>query len=593
MKIRKMYAFATAVIMAMSMTACGGGNTPSSSSTPAESGSSTASGDAAPSSSTPAAAAEKPGLYPGTPDPDMITINLGSEPPDLVTLTTTTTGSGDVLRETVLGLTELDPTDTAVPAIADSWESAPNAEGVENMIWTFHLNKDYKWNSINTEHPELNGLPVTAHDFVYAWTQVLTPATGSQYNYMCYIFKNGQSFAEGKVGIEEVGFKAVDDYTLQVELENPLSYLLSQLTFYTFKPVNQQIYETIGADRYNKDANTFFANGPYKMTEWVHEDSVVLEKNEMYPKADTIKCPKIKFAMISDSNTALNAFKAGELDMIGLTGDQVAMLEAEGQPCLSYSDGGNWYFQYNTTKKGLDNKKIRKALTMAVDNESYIKNVRKDKCTISKNFVSDSISGTNGLFVETLAKEGITFEFDAAAAKALLDEGLAEAGITLEEFNALGYTITTDAGDTSLRDAQFYQEQWKTNLGVEVGITQMTYQARVEATHQGNYDISLFGWGPDYNDPMTFLDLWITGGGNNDSRYSNAAYDELITKAKSEADPATREGYFIECERILNEDMPCGPSYNRYRDYVVSDKVNGLIRTTFQNINANNVEIAG
>lgn len=596
--MKRFFAALAAFSLTLSMAACSNNSAPSeASSAPDASSAAPASSEAA-SSEAASSEASNPGtvgagLYPGTPDADMISINLGREPPDMSTLTTDTTGSFNVLRHTMVGLTSLDTNDMPVPAIAESWESAENDEGVPNMKWTFHLSKDYTWNVSGAEYAQYVGKPVTAHDFIYAWTQILTPATGAQYSYMGYIFKNGEKFFNGECGIEEVGFKALDDYTIEIELENPLAYLLSQLAFATFCPVNQEIYEAVGDDKYNRDAASMFCNGPYIMTDWIHNDSLILAKNESYPKASEINIPKVKMLMITDSNTALNAFRAGELDMVGLNGEQAQMLQAEGQPLSQYADGSTWYFQYHTTRPGLDNAKIRKAMTMAVDNETFVKNVLQSQSTPTAYFTSVSISGVNGFFTDRLAGDGITFTYDPAAAKALLDEGLAEAGLTLEQFNAFGYSLLTDDGDSALKNAQFFQEQWKQNLGIEIQILQMTYKDRVAHTHDKDYDISLFGWSPDYNDPMTFLDLWVTKGANNDSEYTNPAYDELINKARAEADPATREGYFVECEKILNEDMPCGPSYTRIRDYVCSDKLVGMTRTTFQDINCNTASIAG
>ncbi|MCI8441275.1 MAG: peptide ABC transporter substrate-binding protein [Provencibacterium sp.] len=593
--MKRFFAALAALSLTLSMAACGNNSSAPSASSGADSSApaSSAADSSAPSEASSAPAAQGTGLYPGTPDADMITINLGSEPPDMSTLTTDTTGSFNVLRHTMVGLTALDENDAPVPAIAESWESAPNDAGVPNMKWTFHLSKDYTWNVSGAEYAQYVGKPVTAQDFIYAWTQVLTPATGAQYSYMGFIFKNGEKFFNGECGIEEVGFKAIDDYTLEIELENPLAYLLSQMAFATFCPVNQEIYEAVGEDKYNRDAASMFCNGPYIMTDWIHNDSLVLAKNESYPKAADIKTPKVKMLMITDSNTALNAFRAGELDMIGLSGEQAMILEAEGQPLSTYADGSVWYFQFHTILKGLDNAKIRKALTMANDTDVFIKNILQDQSVPAYYFSSSSLNGVNGFFVDRLPNEGISFGFDKDAAKALLDEGLAEAGMTLDEFNALGYSILTDDTDTALKNAQYFQEQWKQNLGVEIQIKQMTYKDRVAATHAKDYDISLFGWGPDYNDPMTFLDLWVTKGTNNDSEYSNPAYDELINQARAEADPATREGYFVECEKILNQDMPCGPIYTRMRFYVCSDKLTGMTRTTFQDINCNTASIAG
>ena len=594
--MKKFFAALAALSLTLSMAACSNNNSASSASSEAsgsEVSSAPASSEAASSEAASSSAAQGVGLYPGTPDPDMISINLGSEPPDMSTLTTDTTGSFNVLRHTMVGLTSLDENDAPVPAIAESWESAPNDAGVENMKWTFHLSKDYTWNVSGAEYAQYVGKPITAHDFVYAWTKVLTPATGAQYSYMGFIFKNGEKFFRGECGIEEVGFKAVDDYTLEIELENPLAYILSQLAFATFCPVNQEIYEAVGEEKYNRDAASMFCNGPYIMTDWIHNDSLILAKNDSYPKASEIKVPKIKMLMITDSNTALNAFRAGELDMIGLNGEQSQMLQAEGQPLSTYSDGSVWYFQFLTTLKGLDNAKIRKALTMANDTDTFIKNILQDQSVPAYYFTCASLNGANGFFTDRLPNEGISFGYDVEGAKKMLEEGLAEAGLTLEEFNALGYAITTDDTDTALKNAQYFQEQWKQNLGVEIQIKQMTYKDRVAATHSGNFEISMFGWSPDYNDPMTFLDLWVSDSTNNDSKYNNPAYDELINLARTEGNTETREGYFVECEKILNEDMPCGPIYARMRNYVCSDKLVGMTRTTFQDINCNTASIAG
>lgn len=568
-------ALVTAIVILCVTAACSGGGNPSGTSEKGES------------------LSGQKGLFPGTAERDTVVFNISQEPPDLVPFTATASGSGIVLRGTTAGLLELDENDAPVPAVAESWESAPNAEGTEDMVWTFHLRDDYTWSVTGEKYREVNGLPVTAHDFVYAWTRVLTPDTASQYNYMGYIFKNGEAFNRGMVGIEEVGFRALDDYTLQIELENPMPYLLSQLTFYTFKPVNQTIYETIGPDLYNKEADSFAANGPFRIAKWMHEDYLLLEKNGNFPQADQVSLPRVRLLMIADSNTAMNAFQAGELDMMSLTTEQSAMLTGMGQQVFSYNDGSTWYMQYNTEHGALGSKKVRKALAMAYDRESFVKNVIANNSTVADYFTNEAVDGANGRFADELAESGITFAYDPAAAKALLEEGLNELGMTVDDFNASGYTITTDTGDAPLRNCSFIQEQWKANLGIEVDIRQMTYQARLEATSSGNYDISLFGWSPDYNDPMTFLNLWVTGSGNNNSRWSNAEYDGLIEKARSENDPQVRERAFIECERILNEEMPCSPLYNRYTDYVVSDKVQGFFRTTFQNMNFNHVRIAG
>ncbi|MEG1049261.1 MAG: peptide ABC transporter substrate-binding protein [Oscillospiraceae bacterium] len=531
--------------MALSMAACGAKEPAA----PAESGA------AAPE-------ATSTSMYPGTPNPKEIVMNLASEPPKLNSLITTDSTSSIVLVHTMDGLTKLDENSNPQPAIAEKW-----TQSEDGLTYTFNLRKDAKWS---------NGEPVTAKDFVFAWTTLLTPATAAEYAYMGYIFKNGESFYNGKCKIEEVGFKAIDDYTLEVVLQNPLPYLLGQLAYKTFLPVNEKAYNEIGGDKYATEAEYFVTNGGYKMESWTHEDNIVLVKNPDYYNAANVDIEKIKMLMISDSNTAMNGFKTGDIDMIGLSGDQPAMLKAEGYPIQGYADGSCWYFEFNTADKRL-NAKIRQALTMAVDVESLIKNVLKNESTVAYSFTPECISGADGKpFAQAVGK---LVERDAAKAKTLFEEGLKEAGITAKDLD--GITFLTDEGDNAARMTTFVQEQWKKNLGFTCEVQQMPFKSRLDRMSNKDFGIVLAGWSPDYNDPMTFLDLWVSDGGNNHTGYKNPAYDKLIDDAKTEIDPMKRQAMFVEAEKIIATDAPIGLIYNRVRNFVCSEKLSGVVRTPF------------
>lgn len=541
-----------------------------------------------------------PGSNPGTSEPGPapagpkeIIVNLGSEPPMMNSILTTSTGSMNVLRHIVDGLVALDQNDEPIPGVAESW-----TYDEATMTYTFKLRKDYKWN---------NGEPVTAHDFIFAWdtffsfeaaapyagtwaplilgaTERMNVLTDEQYNALDAADKAAIDAAKPSAefladmaakGYENgIGYKAVDDYTLQVTVTGPYPYFLSIMAFPNFFPINEKGYNEMGGvDAYGTEAELLLTNGAFNMTAWNHEDSIVLEKSANYPKAGEINLDKITMLMISDTGTAFNTFLAGEVDMIGLNGEQAQNMRDQGRNVLFYDDGSCWYFEFQNEHKGLNNKKVRQALTMAIDAELFIETVTKNNSAAAYSFVPPAIS--NGTFT---AKVGKLVNRDAAAAKKLLDEGLAELGMTAAD---LKLTIIADEGDTAAKNCAFFQEQWKTALGIDVAVEQMTYKNRIERMQNHDFDIVMAGWGPDYNDPMTFLDLFVTGNGNNHTKYSNKAYDKLVADAMVEPDAAKREGIMIEIEKVLMDDMPVGPIYNRARDYICSDRLTGVVRTAF------------
>lgn len=556
MKKRLSLLLAVSLVLSM-LAACAPTGTQPSGSTPP------ATGSTQPSESTPATG------------PKEVIVNLTSEPPELNSVLTTSTGSGNVLRHVVDGLTSLDAEDKPQPAVAEKWDVS-----TDKKTYTFHLRQGMKWS---------NDEPVTAHDFVYAWTQLFTPEVGANYagTWAGMIVGatenlNGEELsaevraeldAQGYEGLP-MGFKAVDDYTLQVTLTNPYPYFLDVLAFYSFAPLNQKGVEAIGWDSYAKEYNTILTNGAYKMVSWTHEAEIVLEKDPTYYKADSINIDKITMVMISDAGTALNAFQTGEVDFITVNAENRKLLEAQGVPIYQQNDGSCWYFEFNNTLPGLNNAKVRKALTLGVDAETFVKSVVNNNSTVANSFVPPAIA--NGEFAAAVGSQ--LTRGDYAAAKALLEEGLKEEGLTVADFHPV---LIADDTSAAQKYAAFFQEQFKTNLGVEIKLELMTYKNRIERMQNYDFSIVMAGWGPDYNDPMTFLDLFVTGSGNNHTQYSNPEYDALVDAARKEADPAKRTQILIQIEELLARDMPVGYIYNRVKDYVLSPKLTGYVATAF------------
>ncbi len=514
-------------------------------------------------------------LYAGTKEAGTITVNLGSEPAELNSNQVTDSPSMTILRHVQEGLVALDAKNAPVPGMATKWEFDEKTQ-----TYTFHL-RDAKWS---------NGDPVTANDFVFAFRSLVDPAKAAEYSYFGYILKNGEAINKKEKPLSELGVKAVDEKTLTVTLEQPTAYALDMLAFGSFLPINEKFYAAQG-ENYGADVSKLIYNGPYKMTKWENENQIILEKNPEYWGAADVSINKIVFKMIKDTNTAMNEFKAGNLDMIGLTGEQVNMLKGEGQKTYGYDDGSSWYFEFNTTFKGLTSAKIRKAMTIGVDVQSFITNVLKNNSAVATNLTPPTvgIAGKPGVkFVDTIPAD-IKIKRDVDAAKKLLEEGLKESGLTAETFKPV---MICDDTDNAQKYAAYFQEQWRKNLGLSVEVRPMPFKSRIAAMQSKQFEIVFAGWSLDYNDPNTFLDLFVSGGGNNHTSYKNPAYDKLVADAAKEADADKRAAKFIELEKILLTDYPIGPVYWRMRDYTTSAKLTGVVRTAFQDMNFRWAKIA-
>lgn len=557
--MKKLLALLLAGLMAVSAAGCA--------STPAAS-----SGDTTTNSTTSESETAQKSNYAGTSDPDMVTVDMRAEPPDLNPTTTSDVASADILRMTTAGLFKLDANDQPVPDLAESYTVSEDGK-----TYTIKLRKDAKWN---------NGDPVTANDFIYSWTISMTKETASVYGFILYNnIKNGDKFYAGECDASELGCKAVDDYTLEVTFNTPLTYALNLFAFQSYLPVNQKIYEAAGTNSdgtsmYNKDIDTMAYNGPYYVSEWVHDDHITLTKNEDFYDADSISIPKVNYVMMTDVNARLSAFQAGQVDCINVNNEQIKQLEALNEPVYSYTDNSNWYFQYNLEgNKILSNAKVRMALGNAVDPQSYVDNVLADGSVVANGLVPTSINGANdGKYVD--GREDL-LTHDVEGAKALFEEGLKELGMSVEDVGTLTYVC--DDQTKARTEAEYFQNQWKTVLGIDVEISPMSFKARLDAMENGNFDIVFAGWAPDYNDAMTFLDMFMVGNGNNYGKYNNPEYDELLNQASEEVDAAKRQEILQQAETILiKDDCVVYPLYFSVVNYVKSNKLSGMTRTGFQ-----------
>ena len=529
------------------------------------------------------------GYYPGTSTKGSIAVECSTMSVMNPIKMTYNTELG-IARHTQEHLVRLSPVDNQiVPGAAESWTSSP-----DGLTWTFNLRKDMKW--VNSKGEVVGD--VTAHDYVFGWRELLNPANAAEYYAFAAVFKNAQAYydyASGvpgapEVKIEDVAIKAVDDYTLVCELENVLPYFLQYVKFEVMAPIYEPFYKEVGADVYGTSPETMLYCGPYYMSEWILENKITTPKNPHWYDAANVDLDQIEWIKYTDSNAKMNAFMGGEVDLIDVTGEQREMFAAEGFTVSNYI-GGYSFFLYcaiDNPDRDISNKNLRKAISYALDREQLINTVFKNDSEPSPTFAL-GISGVNTeTFSEAvLAANGgerlYPVNSDEAKAKEYFAKALEELGKTADQIDI---TFMVSEGTQNELYNQVMQEQLRKVLGIEAKIEVLTITEARARRNAHDYDLFAGGWGPDYNDPMTDLDLWTTTNGNNHTGYSSKKYDALIELAKVETDMVEREQIFVKCEKLLAEDMPIIPTYWRHEDYVVSEKMaEGYARLPFQSYN--------
>ncbi len=489
-----------------------------------------------------------------------IAINLRTEPSSIDPQITTDISGGTVDELIMEGLLRKDRNGKSVAGLAKEWSSTP-----DGLVWTFKLRDGLKWS---------NGDPITAKDFRAGWLRALDPKTAAGNANLLYPIKNGEAFNNGKAAADAVGIKVIDDKTLEVTLEAPTPYFDDLITFKAYMPLNEKFFNEAG-DKYFLEADKTISSGPYILKEWEHNSHLTFVKNPDYWDAANVKNESIVLKLIDPAAAATN-FKNGEVDITSVTFEQSN--EFKGKPELvQANDGGMWYLLFNTKVKPLNNIKVRKALSMAIDKKNLIEKTLDNSEKEVKSFVPGGI-GIKGL-EKDFAEEVPTSlpAFNPEEAKKLLAEGLKEEG--LDKFPAI--EILFGEGVSTKIISEYVQEELKKNLGIEVALKAVKGKERIQRTKQRDYQISLHNWTGDFLDPITYLDLFDSKNANNRGDYTNPKYDELVKKVKSTADPAVRIPAMIEMEKIISEDVPVAVLFQRQKRYLVNPKVKDI---TFMSI---------
>lgn len=486
----------------------------------------------------------------------ILLIGNGTEPKGLDPHLVTGVPENHIISALIEGLIAYHPTDDLIPSpgVAESWESND-----DYTVWTFKLRDDAMWT---------NGDPVVAGDFAYSWQRMLSPALGSEYAPMLYVIKGAEPFHAGRTeDFSTVGVRVLDDKTLEVTLEGPTPFFLNMLKHYSFFPVNPRVVEEHGGmtDRQSgwSTVENYVGNGAFTLKSWETNQLIEVESNPDYWDAETVQLNGIRFFPIENASTEETMYRSGRLHLTSIVPvDKIPSLRESAPDELMIEPYlGSYFYRVNVTRPPFDNPKVREALAVSFDKQLLVDKVTKGGQSAATGFVPEGIPG-----YEASTK----VQYDPELGKKLL----AEAGYPDGEgFPSAEILINTSEAHRKVAEAM--QAMWKENLGIDVGIYNQEWKVYLDSQSNLDYDLSRSGWIGDYVHPSTFLELFTTGNGNNDTGWANAEYDALIAQAQVAQTEEARTQALQSAEEILLTELPVLPIYWYTRVYMKDPQVRG------------------
>ncbi len=442
----------------------------------------------------------------------------------------------------------------------------------DRLTYTITLRDDIKWS---------DGKAVTAGDFVYAWQRTVDPKTASQYAYIFDPVLNATDIYTSKnKDVTSLGIKAIDEKTLEVKLAAPCAYFNELLSFTAYYPLRKDVVE--GNDKWTQDAKTYISNGPFKMQEWSHKESITVVKNPNYYDKDKVTLDTLKFVLLEDDSAIQAAYQNGEINFAyPIPVDEMDAWKDK-PDYHQNKELGITYVDFNNTKAPFNNVKVRQALSLAIDRNFIVEKVTKENQTPASGFVplgatdqdtTKQFRLVGGDYYSTKPED---YEKNVAQAKKLLAEAGYPDGKGFPSFE-----YATNTGSSNQAVAEALQNMWKTALGINGKIAVQEWAVFTDTRNKGNFSIARDGWGADFNDPVSFLDLFVTGTGNNNAKYSNAEYDKLIKQVKSTDDNKVRMPALHKAEDLIMNDWAIVPLFYRTRSILLNENVKGYYASPY------------
>ena len=503
----------------------------------------------------------------------ILIVGNNQEPLSLDPHKATAVADGKIIAALLEGLVRPDAKDENIihPGMAERWEHDEWARE-----WTFHLREAY-WS---------DGRPVTAHDFVYAYHRLLHPEFGGKYAEMLYPLLNAEKFNRGECAWEEVGVFALDERTLQLRLSGPTPHLLHLLLHFTWCPVPAHAVEAHGGmlDRRSlwSRVGNWVGNGAYVLDSHHFNDYLLVTANPGYWRSSEVQNRGIRFLPIVNGYTETRMFMDGKLHISNNVPPELLSKARtrEGEFCQDpyYC---TIFYRLNTTRKPLDDVRVRRALSLAIDRESLVDDVVRGAGRSASCFTPPG-AGYDSSFA--WAPRSVQVEL---ARKLLAEAGYPEGrGFpTLE--------IMTTSRDVQRIMAETIQSMWQKTLGIHVEIRACEWTAYKAAQQNGAYDISSSSWSGDYLDPATFVELWRSGGGNNCTGWGSPEFDKALEAARTSGDAAARRSHLCRAEQIMLDAQPIIPLYWSERTYLKAASVSGWYPLLLDNHPLDAVKVNG
>ncbi|MED0994641.1 peptide ABC transporter substrate-binding protein [Bacillus mobilis] len=481
-----------------------------------------------------------------------------SEIPSMDASLASDSASSTALNNTMEGLYRIGKDQKRVPGIAEDVQKLDDGKK-----YIFKLRKDAKWS---------NGEPVTAKDFVYSWKRAVNPDTKATYSYIMFDIKNAEKIHKKELPADQLGVKAIDDYTLEVELDNPVPYFVDLTVYPVFYPLNENFVKAQG-DKFGLEANTTLYNGPFVMSDWKHEQSFQFKKNPSYWDNKTVKIEEINFNIVKNTSTDVNLYETNSIDRAALSSEFVDKF-SQSTEFHTRKEAGVAYLRFNQSNQYLSNKNLRKAISMSFDRDNIAKVILNNGAIGAYGFVGkDFAEGPNKK--DFRAENGKLVETNPKEAKKLWETAKKELGTDKIELEFLNFD-----NEDAKKVGEFLKGEMEKNLpGLSIKIKQQPFAQKNKLEDSQQYDIAFGIWGPDFPDPISYLDMFVTNGSQNKTGYSNQKYDELILKAKTDTkDLQARWDNLLEVEKMLiKEDAVITPIFQKGSAYVVKGAVKDII----------------